>query len=312
VLWVLSDFKLDAANKPVEDFGHIKDFGSSGRIGNTIAINGAAAGERRKLELRPGERVRLRLVNAASARMFALDFAGHEPWVMAYDGQAVAPFPLRGKLVLGCGQRVDLIVDGTASSGEFPVVDHREAAAARIATISCSGSPVRAKALGQPAAFPANRHVEPDLVNATRHFIVFEGGILGAPAIGKVDGKVLDVKAMMEQHGLTWTMNYTAQHEHAMMHEPLMRFRKGEHAVIKMLNYTDFEHPMHLHGHFFQVVAVNNQPVRERIWRDTVILGPRDECDIAFVADNEGQWMFHCHILDHAAGGMMGTIEVEA
>jgi FtsP/CotA-like multicopper oxidase with cupredoxin domain len=115
----------------------------------------------------------------------------------------------------------------------------------------------------------------------------------------------------MEQHGLSWTMNYTAQHEHALMHEPLFQFRKGEHVVIKMVNNTEFEHPMHMHGHFFQVVAVNNRPVKERLWRDTVMMAPRQDIDIAFVADNVGEWMFHCHILDHAAGGMMGTVLVE-
>jgi FtsP/CotA-like multicopper oxidase with cupredoxin domain len=115
----------------------------------------------------------------------------------------------------------------------------------------------------------------------------------------------------MERHGLSGTMNYTAQHEHALMHEPLFHLRKGEHVVVKMLNHTEFEHPMHLHGHFFQVVALNGKPVAERLWRDTVMMAPRAEMDIAFVADNVGEWMLHCHILDHAAGGMMGTVVVE-
>jgi len=126
-----------------------------------------------------------------------------------------------------------------------------------------------------------------------------------------VDGKALDVKQIMEQHGLTWTMNYTAQHEHAMMHEPLFRFDRGEHATIKMLNHTEYEHPMHMHGHFFKVLALDDRKLERPVWRDTVMLGPKGSCDIAFVADNVGEWMFHCHILDHAAGGMMGTLVVD-
>jgi FtsP/CotA-like multicopper oxidase with cupredoxin domain len=98
---------------------------------------------------------------------------------------------------------------------------------------------------------------------------------------------------------------------HAMMHEPLFRMRKGEHVTLKMINNTEFEHPMHLHGHFFRVLALNDAPSRLREWRDTVVIGPRGNCDIAFVAENPGEWMFHCHILDHAAGGMMGTVVVE-
>ncbi|MBI5275418.1 MAG: multicopper oxidase family protein [Burkholderiales bacterium] len=310
VVWVISDFKLDGRNQQVEDFGRVVDFGSGGRLGNTIAINGKAAGAHQRLQVRPNERVRLRLVNASSARLFLLDFAGHEPWVVSYDGQSVEPHPLREPLLMGGGQRTDLVIDGTAGRGEFAIMDKRDKGT-RLATIAYAGKAVRARPLGKPAAIQPNRHVEPNLTTATQHFIVFEGGVLGMPAIAAIDGKKLDVKTIMEHHGLSWTMNYTAQHEHAMMHEPLFRFRKDEHAVIRMINRTDFEHPMHLHGHFFQVVAVDGRAVPQRIWRDTVVMAPRQEMDIAFVAENVGEWMFHCHILDHSAGGMMGTIGVE-
>jgi FtsP/CotA-like multicopper oxidase with cupredoxin domain len=68
---------------------------------------------------------------------------------------------------------------------------------------------------------------------------------------------------------------------------------------------------MHLHGHTFRVLALNDRPVRYRPWRDTVLMGPRGTAEVAFVAANPGEWMFHCHILEHAAGGMMGTFVVE-
>jgi FtsP/CotA-like multicopper oxidase with cupredoxin domain len=310
VVWVLSDFKLGPDNQPVEDFGKVTDFGSGGRLGNVIAINGKAAGAQQRLALRPNERVRLRLINASSARLLLLDFAGHSPWVMSFDGQGVPPRPLRAPLLLGCGQRTDLIIDGSAGSGEFAVTDRRDQGT-RLATIAYGGSPVRARVLGAPPAIAPNRHPPVNLGKATHHYLAFEGGVLGMPAIAKIDGRAQDVKTIMEQHGLSWTMNYTAQHEHALMHEPLFQFRKGEHVIIKMVNRTEFEHPMHLHGHFFQVVAINNRAVKERMWRDTVVMAPNQDIDIALVADNVGEWMFHCHILDHAAGGMMGTVLVE-
>jgi FtsP/CotA-like multicopper oxidase with cupredoxin domain len=312
-LWVLSDFKLDKANKPIEDYGRVLDFGSGGRVGNTITINGLAANASRKLALRPNERVRLRLVNAASARIFSLAFDGHDPIVVTYDGQSTAPHPIPGGvLVLAPGQRTDLVIDGTAGSkGTFAINDRRDGGT-RLASIVYEGSPARAKALPLPEAVERNVLPEPDIAKATAHFLVFEGGMMGQPAIARVDGKALDVKQIMEQHGLTWTMNYTAQHEHAMMHEPLFRFDRGEHATIKMLNHTEYEHPMHMHGHFFKVLALDDQKLERPLWRDTVLLGPKGSCDIAFVADNVGEWMFHCHILDHAAGGMMGTLVVDS
>jgi FtsP/CotA-like multicopper oxidase with cupredoxin domain len=96
-----------------------------------------------------------------------------------------------------------------------------------------------------------------------------------------------------------------------MLHTPMFTFGKGEHIALKMVNETEFEHPMHLHGHFFRVLRVNDRPTRFKEWRDTVMVGPRGSVDVAFVANNPGEWMFHCHILEHAAGGMMGTVAVE-
>ena len=309
-LWVLADIKLDESNRQVEDYGRVQDFGAKGRHGNVLTINGRAAGAGRTLALRPNERVRLRLINAASARIFRLDFAGHAPWVIAHDGQGVPPHPLPdGLLWLAPGQRTDLIVDGTALKGRHAITDRR-GPDTELARIVYAGAPVRAKALPQPQALAPNRHVEVNLNGATEHYLNFDGGDGGAPAIAAVDGKPLKVDEIRKEHGLTWTMNYSAQHEHALMHEPLFYMRKGEHVLLHMINSTLFEHPMHLHGHFFRVLAINGKPNPLREWRDTVMLGPKGSCDIAFVADNPGEWMLHCHILDHAAGGMMGTVVV--
>ena len=311
-VWILSDFKLDDANAQVEDFGRIRHFATDGRLGNVVTLNGTPVGEHRNLTLRPGERVRLRLLNASSARAFLLEFQGHRPWIVTHDGQPVPPQPIPdGRLLLGAGQRTDLVIDGTAPGSEaFAIHDHRQSGG-RVATIRYAGKPVRAKALGRPAAIAPNRLVEPNVARATDHYLVFQGGMKGAPAIARVDGRSLQVDEIMDRHGLAWSMNYTAQHEHAMMHEPLFRLKKGEHVTLKMINETEYEHPMHLHGHFFRVLALNDVPSKQREWRDTVVLDPRGSCDIAFVADNPGEWMFHCHILDHAAGGMMGTVVVE-
>jgi FtsP/CotA-like multicopper oxidase with cupredoxin domain len=310
VLWVLSDLKLDKRNAQVEDYGRVQDFGNRGRHGNTLLINGRPVGGGQRLSLRPNERVRLRLVNAASARIYRLEFAGHSPWVIAHDGQGVPPHPMPdGALFLGPGQRTDLVLDGSAGKGWFAITDRRDVHR-ELARIQYAGAPVRARPLPAPRALASNRHLEPDLTKATQHFLVFEGGEAGAPAIAAVDGKAKKVEDIRQEHGLTWTMNYTAQHEHAMMHDPLFYMRQGEHVVLKMINNTLFEHPMHLHGHFFRVLAHNDKPNPLREWRDTVMLGPQGSCDIAFVAENPGEWMLHCHVLDHAAGGMMGTVVV--
>src|SRR3546814_14844543 len=77
-----------------------------------------------------------------------------------------------------------------------------------------------------------------------------------------------------------------------------------------MANDTAWHHPMHLHGHAFRVLSRNGKPTRFREWQDTVLLAPRERVEIAFVPDNPGDWMFHCHILEHQAAGMMSLIRI--
>jgi FtsP/CotA-like multicopper oxidase with cupredoxin domain len=67
---------------------------------------------------------------------------------------------------------------------------------------------------------------------------------------------------------------------------------------------------MHLHGHSFRVTGRDGRPTPRREWRDTVLVNPRERVEIAFVADNPGDWMFHCHILEHQEAGMTGVIRV--
>src|SRR3546814_4729774 len=99
------------------------DTGMAGRIGNTVTVNGRVP---ETFAVRSGERIRLRLINAANARIFALEFEGHAPVVIALDGQPVEPHaPEGGRVVLGPAMRADLILDMTgAPSGRFQVVDN--------------------------------------------------------------------------------------------------------------------------------------------------------------------------------------------
>jgi FtsP/CotA-like multicopper oxidase with cupredoxin domain len=112
----------------------------------------------------------------------------------------------------------------------------------------------------------------------------------------------------MMRSGMAWAINGVVARGHVM--EPLLTLRRGRSCVLAMHNDTAWHHPMHLHGHAFRVIARNGQPTRHLEWQDTVLMAPQERVDIAFVADNPGDWMFHCHILEHQAAGMMGVIRV--
>lgn len=120
VVWILSDWRLDRQAPIVEDFGSFMDSSHAGRIGNTVTVNGAI---RESFGVRSGERIRLRLINASNARIYGLRFEGHEPQLIAFDGQPAAP-GAAARVVLGPAQRADLIVDcGAAPGSRHRVVD---------------------------------------------------------------------------------------------------------------------------------------------------------------------------------------------
>jgi len=120
VVWVLGDFRLNDDASIAGGFGNRMEMSMSGRIGNTVTINGRVPD---RFPVRSGERIRLRLINAAPARVFGLEFKGHHPLVVAFDGQPVEPHaPEGGRVVLGPAMRTDLILDIAGKPGRSAAV----------------------------------------------------------------------------------------------------------------------------------------------------------------------------------------------
>jgi FtsP/CotA-like multicopper oxidase with cupredoxin domain len=122
---------------------------------------------------------------------------------------------------------------------------------------------------------------------------------------GHIDGKLMGIREMVEKK-MVWVLNGKA----GMHKKPLAAISKGQTAIINMINKTAFSHAMHLHGHHFQVIERNGKPVMRSPWRDTELLKRNEQVRIAFVADNPGKWLIHCHMLEHAAAGMVTWINV--
>jgi FtsP/CotA-like multicopper oxidase with cupredoxin domain len=91
---------------------------------------------------------------------------------------------------------------------------------------------------------------------------------------------------------------------------PLFEITRGRSCVLDFNNETAWWHPMHLHGHSFNVLSRDGAPVPHDEWGDTVLVRPREHMRVAFVADNPGDWMLHCHVMEHQVGGLMTTIRV--
>jgi FtsP/CotA-like multicopper oxidase with cupredoxin domain len=244
LLWVIQDWRLDDGAQLVAGFGNRMEAGMAGRIGNTVTINGRLPDAAR---VRAGERVRLRILNAATARIVALAFARHHPMVVALDGQPCEPNPLpEGRLVLGPAMRADLILDMTGNPGHrYAIADdfYGDQLAYTLVDLAYdSAPPLRAHPLDAPLHLPANPLPQPDLAAAERHEIALQGGMMGG--------------GMMGMGGATWAMNgvsMTGDGEAGM--PPLLTLRRGVTCVLELRNETAWWHPMHLHGHSFRSLA---------------------------------------------------------
>jgi FtsP/CotA-like multicopper oxidase with cupredoxin domain len=110
--------------------------------------------------------------------------------------------------------------------------------------------------------------------------------------------------ARMTLHGHDWLINDEQHHHDAPV-------KVGELQVWDLVNETGMDHPFHLHGFFFQVVAIDGVSTVPTSWEDTVNVAGNGRVTIAFRPDDRpGKWMYHCHILEHHAAGMMGHFEV--
>jgi FtsP/CotA-like multicopper oxidase with cupredoxin domain len=108
--------------------------------------------------------------------------------------------------------------------------------------------------------------------------------------------------------GAAWAINGTGDGDAGM--RPALTFQRGRSVVLRLRNETFCWHPMHLHGHSFQVLTRNGAPVPHRQWGDTVLISPKKTVEIAIVADNPGNWMLHCHVMDHQVAGLMTMLRV--
>ena len=310
VTWVLSDWRLTPQAEDVGDFVNLFDLTHAGRLGNTVAINGKFTPRDGVFSARSGERIRLRLINAATARIFRLHFSEHQPRIIALDGQAVDPHAEPSGIVIGPGMRTDLVLDCPQQPGaRFEVSESFYGTQQRrLIEIVYEDTPLRAVPLDAPIALAANAHPHVDTVRAQRIEIALQGGAKGALREAEFHSQRMPLGVLAREHQVAWAINGVAHRHHA--HQPLATLKRSAHYVLALHNDTAWYHPLHLHGHFFRILSRNGEPAPRTEWRDTLLLAPRERAEVGLVADNPGDWMLHCHVLQHQHGGMMATLRV--
>ena len=236
-----------------------------------------------------GGEVRLRLINGAASTNFWIDLGALEGTLIAVDGNPVQP--VRGRLFpLAIAQRADIVVRVPSDGAALPVLARGEGQRLQAGIVLRPRGAAVAKlsTMGEQAT-PALGLVEEMALRATQPL-----------AARPVDQSVpIDLTGAMT--GYEWGVGV-----HGMQALPVT-VDKGQRVELVMRNTTMMAHPMHLHGHSFQVVGVDDRRFPGAM-RDCVLVPPMTTVRVAFDADNPGLWAYHCHNLYHMAAGMFATV----
>jgi FtsP/CotA-like multicopper oxidase with cupredoxin domain len=231
-----------------------------------------------------GGRVRLRLINGATATAFTIDLGEIEGELIAVDGQSVAPISGR-RFPMSMGQRVDIRLVLPPEVRSFPILALRE------------GAPQRTGIILKPSNAQVPKLSTEGSEDGPVLDLQLEGQLRAVAPLGARDiDKAYEMVLNGDMAKYAWSLN---------LNEPISA-DLGDRVEVKLTNMSMMTHPMHLHGHHFQVVAIDGKRFSGAV-RDTVLLPPMRSVTLAVDADNVGQWAFHCHHLYHMATGMMST-----
>ena len=248
-------------------------------------IDGRPAGDPATFTVTPGEQIRIRLINAASTTPFRVAFAGGKLTVIAADGFPVKPVTT-GTLLVAMGERYDVLVT-VPRFGAFPLVARAEGTRHQALAVLRTG----------PGTDPM-----PDVNIAALDETPLRAAQLQATGadrlgLGKPD-RSYTVTLTGSMSSYRWGISAPSRGG------TTLPVRLGERVRLVIENKTMMWHPIHLHGHTFQLLDGSQPGAR----KDTVIVPPMSRVSVGFVADNPGRWMLHCHNAYHQAVGMSTTL----
>jgi FtsP/CotA-like multicopper oxidase with cupredoxin domain len=283
---LLSDISLDEDGQLQADDSGGKFGDLFGREGSVLLVNGKV---RPHLKVRAGKQQRWRVINAARARYFNLRLPDHRFVRLGGDNGLAARSEDVYNVVVAPGERTDAVFTPRTAPGTQTVFQWVPFDRGYGSTYNRPREDLFViDTVDEPAVAPEQipevlRTIEPiELAGATE--------------------RTLELNITLGNNDVVMGVNNVPY-----WRSKPIEVRLGETEIWKIVNQTDFAHPFHLHGYFFQVLDDTRVPE----WKDTVNVPSKSELRIAVKFDERpGAWMFHCHILDHAEAGMMGHLQV--
>lgn len=236
-----------------------------------------------------GSQVRLRIINSSASSNFTVDLGAADGTLITVDGEAIVP--IKGnRFPIAVAQRLDVLVTMPKGGGTIPVIATVEGSLLRAGIVlATKGAPVKKMAVKAPQK---GQRDTLDLEKRLR---------AKSPLAQRKPNRQFTVDLTGTMAGYVWNMATDG------LPGLPVSARKGDRVEVEMRNLTPMAHPMHLHGHVFQVVAIDGERF-EGAKRDSVLVTPKTKVTIAFDATNPGLWAYHCHNLYHLAAGMFTTM----
>ncbi|WP_405941549.1 multicopper oxidase family protein [Streptomyces sp. NBC_00207] len=247
-------------------------------------INGRVAEDPSVFTARPGDRIRLRIINAGGDTPFRIALGGHELTVTHTDGYPVEHVKA-SSLLLGMGERYDVLV--TAQDGVFPLTALAEGKGQSALAVLRTGAGTAPTAATRPAELDV-RPPSADTFKAA-------GTAVLAP---REPDRTVQIRLTGSMTRYDWAFDgkpYTPDQRHPV--------KAGERVRLEFRNATPMWHPLHVHGHTF---ALGGGAGGAR--KDTSVILPGGRLTADFDADNPGLWMVHCHNVYHSESGMMTVL----
>jgi FtsP/CotA-like multicopper oxidase with cupredoxin domain len=245
-------------------------------------------------------RVRLRIINGSSGTNYFVDLGSLTGELIATDGMPIEPIRA-SRFPLAIAQRIDVRIQIPAEGGAFPILGLRELSREQTGIILTTPGATVSRLLVQAADATGLLTLDQEKRMVARH-----------PLEPRSDQRSYVLTLGGNMAAYSWTIDGISFNVNDPQSEKAgVMVKQGERAVVKFVNETPMSHPMHLHGHAFQVIDINGQAINGAV-RDTLLVTGKSSVTIAFDANNPGLWYLHCHVLWHLAAGMATLVQYEA
>ena len=287
-IFMIDDMKLDKNNEFKEPSWFLPRMieRHDGRQGKTLLLNGK---ENLVINMHAEQTERWRFINSSSARYFPLHLSGKEFRIIATDGGLLEQPITVTEVLITPGERMDIAI-GSFTEGETFAIE--SLAYNRMTFLKAKRETFATVKVIENR--PTKAYI-PDRLRTIEPLAKQDAAITRKIKLS-VDPRIRD--------GKDFRINDMTH----VNDKPVMI---GELQIWEVTNTSRMDHPFHLHGFFFQVIEENGKDPKYRAWKDTYNLKPKSKIKIAWMPDNRpGTWMYHCHIIEHHAAGMMATFDV--